>query len=543
MKRIFNLLRHNKKGFTLAETLVALVLTAVIFVLGAQLINMISKTTVIGKTQADIATQTRFMSETINNAVRFSDSIFTIPRKSFTRDKYTKGWAYIGLQEGATIPGELTSDGKPLSNAQALVHVKYLGDSKPTDLSPAVDETFVENSDGWFLERIVGFSHLDPVSKRTIKYNLTFTPADPAATDQAIGALRYRFTTQLYDENGIIIGDENDTDIDTVLNGVNNRQVMYKGSLDNPATALAYHDATYTGAGDTSTAVGANVAFVCDLSGSMYNSNDIMITIPPETSPKRVTRYEAMSYSAGNFFDTLNEDGVSLIISSFTDDAKWDGTFKGSENQKLQDLLTKWDQGYLDYTGKYTKKGETNLGYGMSIGYHRLKEVSDSQGVQAIPNYIILLSDGESNNYTPGRGGQPYFWSAQEYMSPSQGHGPSTDYPLWAASQIAQDPKLKPIVFIINLSGSGGLPTDYNINKRELLRLVAEFTATPVEYKYARYGVESSETLSPVYNKNGANPLETHFYEVTDGSDFENAFKEISNTIAKDTWLIEGPKM
>ncbi|MEG1621668.1 MAG: prepilin-type N-terminal cleavage/methylation domain-containing protein, partial [Oscillospiraceae bacterium] len=131
MKKIKKLLSNNQ-GFTLIELVIGIVLTAIVILISTRM--FLSAEFVGTNATFNIKEQGRFVTETLDNSIKYANAVFTVPKNSFVDSKLTKAWNYIGVKENVQTPPALV-DGKTGVVAKALVHIKSVGDTEPTELN------------------------------------------------------------------------------------------------------------------------------------------------------------------------------------------------------------------------------------------------------------------------------------------------------------------------------------------------------------------------------------------------------------------------
>ena len=92
----------NKRGFTLTELIITLALISMVLSLAFSMLLGSMSAQEYGNEEVALQTSARIVSETVNQVVRYSSAVFTIPKTSFTEDNLTVGWDYIGLSNDQT---------------------------------------------------------------------------------------------------------------------------------------------------------------------------------------------------------------------------------------------------------------------------------------------------------------------------------------------------------------------------------------------------------------------------------------------------------
>ena len=164
------------KGFSLVELCIVLAVMSLVTILTLSLLSLSFHGFTASKQILDVSMQDADFASRINTAVRKSGTSFTIPEKSFTVDKLTTGWNYLGLMHDVRIPKEVSRTGHEIDSADALVYIEYAGDTAPENVPKGA--TLLHTADGYFIQTIIGHSYTDVAGVRH-DYSLIFTPTDP----------------------------------------------------------------------------------------------------------------------------------------------------------------------------------------------------------------------------------------------------------------------------------------------------------------------------------------------------------------------------
>ncbi len=386
-------LKHQK-GFTLIELVVAIVLTGIVAIIAARL--MLSPRFIGVDEKMDIKAQGRFVSETIDNAIKYTNAVFTIPRDSFVDTNLTATWSYIGVKENVSIPKEM-NNGVDGLKAKALVHIRSTGATEPLDADLKENQIKISNgTDGWFIQTILGFEHTEKIDDTTqydVKYNFTVNPSDGSKTGVASNSIIYGLDI-FYQDGKDKVGDSL-VEIGTEINSINALQVVYQGSPLNPAVGFAFHEEAYKVKQDLTKVTKANIMFVLDDSGSMddqvYNS---------ETGIWK-TRMEILKENSKSFIEEFTKlDSQNVRIGGVKFDAaanlmlglKDKNSIASASNTTLINKISALSSG-----------GATNIGDGLRLAYFNFKDyyrtISDPKDKE-IPTFLILVTDGEANMVT-----------------------------------------------------------------------------------------------------------------------------------------------
>ncbi|MEG1044350.1 MAG: VWA domain-containing protein, partial [Oscillospiraceae bacterium] len=408
MKKIKKLLSNNQ-GFTLIELVIGIVLTAIVILISTRM--FLSAEFVGTNATFNIKEQGRFVTETLDNSIKYANAVFTVPKNSFVDSKLTKAWNYIGVKENVQIPPAMV-DGKTGVVAKALVHIKSVGDTEPTELNK--NQVKLRNgTNGWFIETILGFEFVDPKTGYQVEYNFVLTPASGSKDGIADSSIKYKLNVAYYDVSSgtkTKVGDDL-LDVETEMGGLNSLQIVYQGSTINPATAIAFHDEDYNVSITTQNMTEANIVFVLDNSGSMFYC----------FKGNSLCKY-ADDYEEDGICDGCGETtrGASLkvngekFIKAFTDkncDKVRIGEvgFAGKATEMLninsnEAKATTANFGTInDKIQKASFGGGTNIGDGLRKAYFQFEELYanyTTEEEKKIPTFVVLITDGEADILT-----------------------------------------------------------------------------------------------------------------------------------------------
>ncbi|MEG0899632.1 MAG: VWA domain-containing protein, partial [Oscillospiraceae bacterium] len=408
MKKIKKLLSNNQ-GFTLIELVIGIVLTAIVILISTRM--FLSAEFVGTNATFNIKEQGRFVTETLDNSIKYANAVFTVPKNSFVDSKLTKAWNYIGVKENVQIPPAMV-DGKTGVVAKALVHIKSVGDTEPTELNK--NQVKLRNgTNGWFIETILGFEFVDPKTGYQVEYNFVLTPASGSKDGIADSSIKYKLNVAYYDVSSgtkTKVGDDL-LDVETEMGGLNSLQIVYQGSTINPATAIAFHDEDYNVSITTQNMTEANIVFVLDNSGSMF------YCFKGDTKCR-----DAGDYEEDGICDGCGETtrGASLkvngekFIKAFTDkncDKVRIGEvgFAGKATEMLninsnEAKATTANFGTInDKIQKASFGGGTNIGDGLRKAYFQFEELYanyTTEEEKKIPTFVVLITDGEADILT-----------------------------------------------------------------------------------------------------------------------------------------------
>lgn len=413
-------LKKRRNGFTLVELLMVMVLSVAVLAVSARLFLASDSINALADYFINQETQTRYTAERINNAIKYTNALFTIPYSSFKLENLTESWSYLGIMDGVYIPHNLIKQRNGDETAgkygegtftRALVYIKYLGSQKDTDedyVTPAVlakynllmlPEELGEGNeinayykepydqyvytgnvdDGYFLITIIDYELFDERLGYETKYELIFdTTNDPESGDIISGSIQYSLKITYVDKDGNIIGEGNNIELETMLNGINMLQAVYQGSRYDPATAIAFHEDGFK----VDSAPMLNILFVLDLSGSM-NENI-------QSEGTTTSRIQALANNVQTFINSFQYDSVYV---SFVEFSTYGKVAIAPVKATASNVRT-----YINSLFTREPEGGTNLGDGFRVAYWQFDDLVAMNPGAA--NVIIKISDGFTNAWS-----------------------------------------------------------------------------------------------------------------------------------------------
>jgi len=426
----------RRGGFTLVELLIVLFFSVVILAVSARLFLSSGSISSISDYFVNQETQTRYTAERINNAIKFTNALFTIPQKSFNYKNLTEGWSYLGVMDNVFIPyrlieqknspetvakyfGDIDEEEKDEIGLflRALVYIKYIGsqtygDDDYTSLDvmkqtynvaeminqealsvsgnfgkePYDQYVYAGNvSDGYFLVTIIDYELFDDRLGYSTHYELVFDTTNESKSGNIVsGSLEYIINVTYLDDNGKVIGKGRSIELETMLNGVNILQAVYLSSGRDPATAIAFHEGGFK----VDAVPHLNVIFVLDLSGSM----DERIPTAGGGFSRQPRRIEALADNVGAFINAFKQYTDTVYV----------GFVEFETYGKVAVAPAKIsDSSIINYSGnlaRRTPSGGTNLGDGFRIAYSQLQKIVEKNPGAA--NVILKISDGFTNAWS-----------------------------------------------------------------------------------------------------------------------------------------------
>lgn len=493
MKHCENAARGRRRGFTVAEVVIAMLLMSFLVVLAVSLINLASVGVVGTEIQTTIVREDSAFAAKLNEALRESTVSFTIPKESFNdTSKLTANWNYLGLMDDVHIPKSCSRTGSEIDSAQALVYIEYAGKTAPSSVPK--DCNLLSNSDGYFYQKILGHAFTD-VNGINHAYSLVFKPTDP--TNTAAQTIKYDFSSEVTYASGVPVGTGKDVEIDTMLNCLNAIQVVYKGSDSNPSVALAFRSdfmPTWASSQTVKTPTKTTVVMILDTSSSMKNtiSGRKRIDVLKERTVELIR-------------ELSKEKMVNIIVVPF-------GHYAGHKNS-LGKYTYKAEDNMNVLIGKINRLkegGSTNLGDGMRFAYYELKNLK-ATGADIGSVVLVMMTDGGMNMCSYVKNGKGFYEGAGIY------NGRNFRY-----SMIYPQGKQKPARDYAKKMGEKWT-SGFTLSKTYLISLDNGMTQAD---KDVLTGVFKEEVI-----------------DIKSLAEFKKVFEQIGTDIAEVMWAFEGPKL
>ena len=508
----------KKKGFSLVELCIVLVVMSLIATLSVSLLSVSVRGFNASRQMMDVTMQDADFASRICSAVRESGTAFTIPEQSFTEDKLTAGWNYLGLMHGVDIPAEMSRTGRAVEDADALVYIEYAGDTPPATLPQ--NSVLLHTADGYFIQTIIGHSYTD-VSGVVHDYSLVFSPTDPS--NRAAQTLSYSFSSTT-SRDGVETAGGNS--IETLLEAVNAIQVVYQGSAVNPATAIAFRSdflPTLSANSVSSNQVRGTVIMVLDVSSSMTATNG------------SESRISTLKSTARSFVEELSKNNeLNILITIFAGFANkstdFDTRICPNPCTTLANAFEERDR--LMATIDSIKTSQyTNLGDGLRVVYHELNRHPE---VANDPIFLLVLTDGEVNTSTcvkKSSGGGGWYGYGYGYGSYGVTYTQSDFYlgeDIYNGSSFENK-------YVCNYQSDAKLGRQYY---QYFGGLINEKYA-PKTYLISMYNGMSradKQALQAVFTESEA-------FDASTLTQFTEVFEQINQNISASMWAFEGPRL
>lgn len=509
----------RRRGYTLTELAFSMVLMGFVLALGVSVTILVSRASVGVEMQTTIVREDSRFAAALNEAIQKSTTAFTIPEKSFTEEKLTAGWCYLGLMENVHIPAAFSRTGEEMTADQALVYIEYIGTEAPSSVPS--DCNLLSNTDGFFYQKILGHSFTDSLGTEH-RFTLEFLPTDP--TDTSAQSITYEFESVAVSNSGVGVDEWTSLDVDTMLTALNAIQIVYKGSPANPAVALAYRrdfmpsDSAEQGGGMPA----ATVVMVLDTSGSM------------DQRLGGKTRMEALKENVRSFAAELAKNHkLNMLIIPFasyagstgngfntttgvTNGTPWSGPFVfnvstgESSPPSRVNLNSRIDS--------LSSSGGTNVGDGLRRAYYELGNWERSCGDEGIGKVsLILMTDGEMNAC-----------SVDSYRSNWWGDGTVGNY--YTGSN------LRPPYIVYD--GMHSRACEY---AREYAEIWAQRIMT--DYSAEAYLISLGNGMSRADKDMLESVFGTTTFDADSLTDFSEAFTSIAAGVEESLWAFEGPRL
>lgn len=405
----------RRKGITLVELCIAIALTSFIAMLAAALLNMSTKASVLTKQANEAITYEVEFTENVIDAIQTSTTVFTIPKRAFTKENLTKEWNYIGLMEisefeGGQLPEAVVDSlgvkgAQPISTGRALVMVEYAGDARPSE---PTDGVIMQNVDGYFIVHIKGYDYVDAKGE-THTYTLEALPTDEYGIDTASRkGVSLKVIDTVTDSEGNFVSET--IHVDTVVTARDAQQAVYKGDSMNPAIAVAYRNqnmTTMTKEVVTETEVTKPVTVTTPVTTTTYKTERVnnpftvvvLMDVTSEMNNKvkdtdAKTKLQTMKDSVNQLLDQLSAyDAANVILIPYSAVAKASGNFaNGSQPSKYTFHISKELSAAKSLVNNLVGAGKrSNPGDGLRSAYNTLVDFKNA-GNEVGKVYVIMYS-------------------------------------------------------------------------------------------------------------------------------------------------------
>ena len=299
-----------KKGFTLVELMVSIMLTSMVLLIVGVIFNTMFTSRKLIQQEASIQADMRTSMQYVDRTISKSTAIFILDDSKYgNKSKFTKGWSYVGLSE----------DGKKILN--------YIWDNANHD---------------WIIRELGTKSLYD------LKMELDFKKNDDYKDNRLVS----------YELKGKYAGSQNQLSIHTAMSALNTKQVFSKVAKGKRGIALAYRDDPIEGQANVA------ISFVFDASGSMKFSLNGSETVNSESDDplKNRSRISILKDKAKKMMADLQPVGnVSVNLVQFNSHA----SFVQQDFLELDKGLTPINRAIDNLNPEHATNPGDGLRYGM----------------------------------------------------------------------------------------------------------------------------------------------------------------------------------
>ena len=334
---------RNKKGFTLIEVIVVVMLIGLVISMAFSMLFFGYNVFGLTSTEFDVQSNIRLAMEEINTTVRSSKAMFAVPDATFRDDQ----WSYI-----AVSPDRSTV-------------INYVWD-------PSIGE------DGGHIESVI----VGPYDN--VLFDISFFKEDSISKDN--------FVKMRLEAN--VNGSTKRFDILTGYEALNSLQVIDYGTAENPARALAYRGDVFH---YENMKIYVNIALVLDTSGSMTTSldNKTRITIL-KTQAKNLIDQLAQNTNSDvtimtsliEYNYTANDPDPFLNVKTSRNQIRTSIDALCGSNNNCEGTTNIGDGLRRAYHMLQARKNEIDNNANLALEEYIVK------------NYVILLTDGDYTVYS-----------------------------------------------------------------------------------------------------------------------------------------------
>jgi hypothetical protein len=476
--------------------IISVSLLGLVFIFATNLLDLGARAIGTSSKEYDVQSGARLAASTAINKIRYSKTIFTIPKSSFRPDNLSVNWDYFGVED------VVLEDGSPASQ---IVQYTWNTTNKVHDKTVLVQPRSDIQYDLSFKKEFSIDAEGKLSESKLMSYNVVshVKSADQSAPD-------YKGYVEIHGEavaNNALQVIEGTTDVDV-------------------ATAIAYRNE------DKPLSFVAHIAMILDNSGSMTDRMG------------STTREAAMKYAAEEMINKIAAyDNIAISLIPFSYSANNPGSFfrPSLEGANLKNQIR-----------NLTMDGPTNTGDAIRRAYYQLLE-QGKRVAPAIPaNYVILVVDGDTTACTVSPAwtedklrteGPPT--EANHYL----GDGDIKDPKNFIMTYIYADGSAP--WFYIPYYSVPGVKYESQIAGDGVYQL--SFTDTYVTktgnmmrgfakpYIVALSENVSTHGLNTIVDAMDAPPESV--FRADDAEALENAFEEIRDLILQDFWFLNGPQI
>jgi len=350
------MISENKKGVTLMEIVIAMVILGFLMVAANRMMGIFVGASNISSKNYDLQSTARISASTVKTSINNASSIFLLNDVAFLPENRTDGWNYIGVER--------------VGNYDEIVQYVYNGTTHE--------------------RRMLGRS--EEGTSITMSFSKTGNDAKKVAT-----------TFTAYDKNG-----QKEVLFDTSFESLNASTVV-DWAAGSGSSAFAYRTEAFEVAGGGSRSENLMIGFALDVSGSMTSSFGT-------NSGKRAHRTYHLRNAITNILNPFLDNPNVWITSVSYDQSVRNGKIfnrpyqlVGDDKDRMIELFdperyANNNDGPMGHLIMPTG-GVTNSGDGLRCVYYKLLDDSDAlaSGTPSITvnnKVIILVTDGANNYHT-----------------------------------------------------------------------------------------------------------------------------------------------
>lgn len=512
----------KQKGLTLVEVISAVVILGFVFLIGANVLSI--GTTAVPKSsrEFDLQSGMRTTAETVANKTRYSTAVFILPESSFNAANIARGlldekWNYLGVLDAQL------DDGTPAKEIVSYVYDADSGRHNKTVLVPAMAD---------FTYDLV-FSQPD-IENNLVNFELS-------ATNPQTGQILWN--------------------MDSEVEALNSLQVIDRSTAADVGRALVYRS------DDRPMSVIGRVTMILDTSGSMAYSMSGQTSGVPVAS-QRITILKQAATQLITEFGA--DERIELCVIPFDSSANIPSNFRSiytdgeytfanvSENlTMLRSLIT-----------NLVADGGTNTGDGMRRAYYTIDDAPRERDTE-YKDYLILLVDGDTTYATveptpspstaynityytaPGELGAGLKLEARFQQNTVYARGTqvrSTPYGNARVSTFQSPWSYYSTNYHLSVLAGNGNPPQTNVIDYHSYEYTKMMGQNLLDLKVKPYVVALSNSVSTsgiinLQEALGVTEAQGNLFRATDSARLQSSFTAIKNSIIRDLWFIEGPRL
>ena len=495
---------RKKRGFTLIEVIIVVVLVGFIMLIGGNLLSLSLRSLRDSTSEFEFQSDVRFAAGWAVSRIRFATAIFTVPEGSFRDDNLDDGWNYYGVEQ--------TSVGS--SPASRIVHYTWDPNIPPSGGHHRIE--IVEPREG-------------------ISFRMVFSKEKTLVGGGGVN--EHLAEGDLLDFDILGYTRSNTSTPDMVVEGTtlpaNAMQSVDRGTDFHEATAIAYR------VDERPPAFIGHIAMVLDTSGSMDWDMD---GNHPAIGDTRISILEDAATTMIRDLATQSNIDLQLIpFDSWASPKNW-------ENIQLSLARPLTDPDNLIYqVEELDAGGGTNTGDGLRRAYFSLRDHGQAVTSGIPRRFVIVLVDGDSNVISTVPIYDLRFPTQADYYL---GEGDLTYnrmYMIWVTSGLPThwgDPAPYQLFY----------PSTQNLPPPPIFQPIVgenvkKWGGQLIANNFARaFVIVFSSTVSADGIKNIGDAFNTdlsqyNMFLATDPGELDAAFQAIKTSILNELWHLNGPSL